>query len=119
MLAVSDYQAGKVVATLPIGKGVDGTGFDPATGDIFASGADGTLTILHEDGPDQYHVLQTLTTPIGSRNLGVDPVTHRVFVVSAEFAPPPAGWWPTDSVAGDFYAAYDRARRRGAVERIP
>src|SRR3954453_1366506 len=33
VMAVSDYQAGKVVATVPIGAGVDGAGYDPATGD--------------------------------------------------------------------------------------
>jgi DNA-binding beta-propeller fold protein YncE len=91
LLAVSDYQAGKVVATAPIGTGVDGTGFDPATSDVFASNADGTLTIVHQDGPDTYHVLQTLDTAQGARNMGLDPVTHRVFVVSATFGPRPAG----------------------------
>src|SRR2546429_469108 len=72
VLAISDYQAGKVVATVPIGMGVDGTGFDAASGDVFASNADGTLTVIHQDAPDQYHVIQTLETPQGSRNLGLD-----------------------------------------------
>ena len=56
VMAVSDYQAGKVVATVPIGTGVDGAGFDPASGDAFASNADGTLTVIHQDTPDQYRV---------------------------------------------------------------
>ena len=51
-MAVSDYQAGKVVATTPIGTGVDGAGFDAASGHAFASNADGTLTIIDQDGPD-------------------------------------------------------------------
>lgn len=54
VLAVSDYRAGKVVATVPIGAGVDGAGFDAALGDAFASNADGTLTVIHEDAPDRY-----------------------------------------------------------------
>ena len=91
VLAVSDYRAGKVVATAPIGQGVDSDAYDAATGDIFMGNADGTLTILHEDDPDRYHVVQTLTTPAGSRNLGLDPRTHRIFVVSAKFGPVPAG----------------------------
>jgi DNA-binding beta-propeller fold protein YncE len=90
VLAVSDYEAGKIITTLPIGAGVDGTGFDPATGDIFASNADGTLTVLHEDSPDQYHVAETVQTPPGSRNMGFDPTTHRVFLPSGRFGPPPA-----------------------------
>jgi DNA-binding beta-propeller fold protein YncE len=91
LMAVSDYQAGKVVATLPIGTGVDGAGFDAASGDAFASNADGTLTVIHQDSPDQYHVVESLQTPPGSRNMGLDPTNHRVYVVSGKFGPVPAG----------------------------
>ena len=91
VMAVSDYQAGKVVATVPIGTGVDGAGYDAASGDAFASNADGTLTVIHQDSPDQYHVAQTVTTPQGSRNMGLDPTNHRVFIVSAKFGEAPAG----------------------------
>jgi len=91
VMAVSDYQAGRVVATVPIGAGVDGAGYDAASGNVFASNADGTLTVIHQDGPDQYRVSQTVETPQGSRNMGLDPMNHRVFVASAKFGPPPAG----------------------------
>src|SRR6202030_427571 len=90
VMAVSDYQAGKVVATLPIGAGVDGAGYDAASGDAFASNADGTLTVIHQDTHDQYHVVENVQTPPASRNMGLDPTNHRVFVVSAKFGPPPA-----------------------------
>jgi DNA-binding beta-propeller fold protein YncE len=91
LMAVSDYQAGKVVATLPIGTGVDGAGYDAASGNAFASNADGTLTVIHQDTPDQYHVLENVPTPVGARNMGLDPTNHRVFIVSAKFGPVPAG----------------------------
>jgi DNA-binding beta-propeller fold protein YncE len=91
VMAVSDYQAGKVVATLPIGMGVDGAGFDPATADAFASNADGTLTVIHQDSPDKYHVVENVQTPQGSRNMGLDPTNHRVYIVSAKFGPAPDG----------------------------
>jgi DNA-binding beta-propeller fold protein YncE len=91
VMAVSDYQAGKVVATIPIGAGVDGAGYDPASGNAFASNADGTLTVIHQDSPDQYHVLENIPTPVGSRNMGLDPTNHRVFLVSAKFGPVPPG----------------------------
>jgi DNA-binding beta-propeller fold protein YncE len=87
VLAVSDYQAGKVVATAPIGAGVDGTGFDAASGNVFASNADGTLTVIHEDAPDQYHVTESVQTPAAARNMALDPANHRVFIVSAKFGP--------------------------------
>ena len=90
-MAVSDYQKGKIVATLPIGTGVDGAGYDPATGDAFASNADGTLTVIHQDSPDTYHVVENVPTAQGARNMGLDPTTHRVFLVSAKFGAVPAG----------------------------
>ena len=101
LMAVSDYQAGKVVATLPIGTGVDGAGYDAASGNAFASNANGTLTVIHQDTPDQYRVIENVPTPQGSRNMGLDPTNHRVFLVSAKFGPPPAGAPP--------------GRRRGVV----
>jgi len=91
LMAVSDYQTGKVVATVPIGAGVDGAGYDPASGNAFASNADGALTVIHQDSPDQYRVTESVQTPTGSRNMGLDPANHRVFLVSAKFGPPPAG----------------------------
>ena len=91
MMAVSDYQAGKVVATVPIGAGVDGAGYDAASGNAFASNADGTLTVIHQDAPDQYRVAETIHTPQGSRNMGLDPINHRVYLVSAKFGSAPAG----------------------------
>ena len=91
VLAVSDYQAGKVVATLPIGMGVDGCGYDAASGDVFAANADGTLTVIHQDGPDAYRVIDTVQTAPFARNMGLDPTNHRVFLASAKFGPAPAG----------------------------
>src|ERR1700730_16131859 len=84
VMAVSDYTAGKVVATLPIGAGVDGAGFDAASGNAFAANADGTLTVIHQDTPDTYHVVENVQTAPAARNMGLDPANHRVFLVSAK-----------------------------------
>ncbi len=73
------------------GTGVDGAAYDAAYGDAFASNADGTLTVIHQDTPDQYHVAQTVQTAPAARNMGLDPTTHRLFLVSAKFGPAPAG----------------------------
>lgn len=91
VMAVSDYRAGKVVTTVPIGKGVDGAGYDAASGNAFASNADGTLTVIHQDSPDRYRVIDTIKTPAGSRNMGIDPINQRVFVAAAKFGPAPPG----------------------------
>jgi DNA-binding beta-propeller fold protein YncE len=90
VMAISDYQGGRIVLTVPIGTGVDGAGFDGASGDVFASNADGTLTVIREDSPDRYHVVQTVQTPPGSRNMGLDPTNHRAYVASGKFGPVPA-----------------------------
>jgi DNA-binding beta-propeller fold protein YncE len=90
VLAVSDYQAGKTITTLPIGMGVDGAGYDPAAADVFATNSDGMLTVIHQDTPDKYTVVENVTTPTGSRNMGLDPRTHRIYVAAATFAPAPA-----------------------------
>ena len=85
VMAVSDYQTGKVVATVPIGGGVDGAGYDPGVSDAFASNADGTLTVIHQGDPNTYRVVGTVQTPQASRNMGLDPTTHRIFVAAGSF----------------------------------
>lgn len=104
VMAISDYQTGKVVATVPIGGGTDGAGYDAAAGNAFASNADGTLTVIHQHSPDLYHVIETIQTPQGSRNMGLDPVSHRVFVASAKFGPAPAGGRGRGPVLPDSFA---------------
>lgn len=90
-MAVTNMATHRVVATLPIGQGADGAAFDPATGMAFSSnGADGTMTVVHEDAPDRYHVVQTLTTQRGARTIALDPATHRVYTVTAELGTAPA-----------------------------
>ncbi|MGH7582756.1 MAG: YncE family protein [Gemmatimonadales bacterium] len=89
-LAVSDYQAGKLVATEPIGSGVDASVFDPATQLIFAANGDGTMTVVHEDTPDHYTVVETDSTGPGAKTMTLDPMTHRVYLGTATFGTVPA-----------------------------
>jgi DNA-binding beta-propeller fold protein YncE len=90
ILAVSDYENGKLVTTVPIGNGPDAVRFDPATGLIFASCGEGVLTIVKQESADKYAVLETVTTARGARTMELDPKTHNVFVMTAEFGPAPA-----------------------------
>ena len=89
-MTVVDADRGRVVATLPIGAGTDGAAFDAARGLAFASNGDGTLTVVRAEAPDRYRVVQTVATQRGARTLAVDPATHRVYTVTAEFGPAPA-----------------------------
>jgi DNA-binding beta-propeller fold protein YncE len=91
MMAISDATNGKLLTTLPIGAGVDATGFDPGTGNAFSSnGGDGTLTVIHEDSPTSFSVAETVTTMKSARTMALDPATHTVYTVGAKFGPPPA-----------------------------
>lgn len=90
MMAVIDADSGKVVATPPIGVGVDADRFDPATGYAFASCGSGVLTVVHEDSPDKFSVVEDVPTQMGARTMALDKKTHEVFLVTAEFGPPPA-----------------------------
>lgn len=90
MMAVVDSQSGRVVATPAIGDGVDANGFDPETGFAFSSNGDGTLTVVHEDSPDKFSVVENAKTVSGARTMALDTKTHRVFLSCAEYGPPPA-----------------------------
>lgn len=87
-LVVMSTESGKVLADLPIGDQVDAVKMDE--GRVFASAADGTLTVVHES-EGKFEVLQTVTTPKGARTMGVDPATHRIFLPTADYGSNAAG----------------------------
>jgi hypothetical protein len=89
MMAVVNADSGQVIATLPIGEGVDATTFDDETGLAFASCGEGVLTVIHEDAPDKFSVAESVPTQQGARTLALDAKTHTIFVVTAKFGPPP------------------------------
>jgi DNA-binding beta-propeller fold protein YncE len=90
MMAVVDADSGKVISTMPIGEGVDANRFDPDTQLAFASCGDGSLTVVHEDSPNKFSVVQSVATARGARTMTLDPKTHQVYLVTAKFGPPPA-----------------------------
>lgn len=89
LMAISDASAGKLVTTVSIGSGVDAARFDAATGDAFASNGEGSLTVVHENRPNDFQVVQTVPTISGARTMELDPRSHRVYVVGAKYGPAP------------------------------
>jgi len=89
-LVVMNAKNGKVIQALPIGDHVDGTAFDPSTGNIFSSNGDGTLTVIHEDSPNKYSVVENVQTLPGAKTLALDPKTGRIFLTVAKREAPPA-----------------------------
>jgi DNA-binding beta-propeller fold protein YncE len=89
MMAVVDADTGKVVATPATGDGVDATTFDDQTGLAFASAGEGILTVVREESPDKFSVVENVSTQKGARTLALDSKTHKVFVVTATLGPIP------------------------------
>jgi DNA-binding beta-propeller fold protein YncE len=88
---VIDPATGKVVATIPNGAGVDAIGWDPTERLLYIpAGRDSTVTIAHQDTPDQYHVVATVTTMRGAKTISVDPLTHVAYLFQPEYGPAPA-----------------------------
>jgi DNA-binding beta-propeller fold protein YncE len=90
MMAVVNADTGKVITTLPIGDGVDADRFDPDNKLAFASCGEGVLTVVKEESPEKFSVLKNVKTERGARTMALDPKTHKIYVVTAKFGPPPA-----------------------------
>ena len=84
VMAVVDADSGKVITTVPIGDHVDASAFDPESKLIFNSNGEGTISIIHEDSPDTYSVVQTVKTLPRAKTLALDLQTHRVFLSTVE-----------------------------------
>ena len=89
-MVVSDADRRRVVASVPIGSGVDGVAFDAERGLAFSSNGEGTLTVVREDSPDRYSVVATVPTARGARTIALDPSTHRLSLPTAQCGPAPA-----------------------------
>jgi DNA-binding beta-propeller fold protein YncE len=89
VMAVVDAASGKMLGTAPIGAGVDAAAFDPGTGLAFASCGEGVLTVVHIGSSGRPELVQSATTQRGARTMALDLEKHRVFLVTADFSPPP------------------------------
>jgi DNA-binding beta-propeller fold protein YncE len=90
-MAVVDADSGTVVAAVPIGNGPDAVAFDEGKKLIFSSnGQDGTITVVEEESPSKYTVIETDQTEKSARTEALDSKTHKLFLSSAQFGPAPA-----------------------------
>lgn len=89
-MAVVDGDSGRVITTLPIGSGVDAVAFDPASALVFASNGDGTVTVVHEDSPEKFTLVGNVATKPGAKTLALDGTTHRIYLSTAQYGPPPS-----------------------------
>jgi DNA-binding beta-propeller fold protein YncE len=84
VMAVMNADTGQVITTLPIGDHVDATGFDPDSRLIFNSNGEGTITVIHQDSPDKYSVVESVKTLPRAKTMALDPKTHQLFLSTAE-----------------------------------
>jgi YVTN family beta-propeller protein len=88
LMVISDPDAGQVVASVPIGQGPDGAGFDAATRTAFSSNGEGTLTVVREVA-GKWSVAARVATERGARTMTLDQKTHAIYLPTAHFGPAP------------------------------
>ncbi len=81
LMAVVDLESGKVITTLPIGGGVDGCVYDPKLHLVFCSNGDGTITVIKQESPNEFKVLDDIVTLKGAKTIAIDEKTHRVYTI--------------------------------------
>ncbi len=84
-MEILDTESGKSLFQLPIGEGCDGIAFDESTKLVFASNGEGTVTLIKEFNANSFKVVQTVASAARARTITLDPVTHHIFLPSAEF----------------------------------
>ncbi len=84
VMAVMDADTGKVIMTLPIGDHVDATAYDADSKLIFNSNGEGTITVIRQDSPDKYSVVETVQTLPRAKTMALDPKTHQLYLSTAE-----------------------------------
>jgi hypothetical protein len=90
VMTVVDGTSGRIVTTLPIGRGVDATEFDRERGLVYFSSGDGTMSVFHQDTPDNYTLVESVKTQSGARTMALDQKTGRAFLSAVEYGPRPA-----------------------------
>ena len=85
LMVVTNALNGKIIATVPIGSGCDGVAFDPGSRRIYASNGEGTMTVVQQDSPDKYSVVENFETKSGARTITIDKTTHHLYLSCGEY----------------------------------
>jgi YVTN family beta-propeller protein len=88
-LIVLDSETGRVVADLPIGRGVDGDAFDAKRSLVFTSNGEGTISVIRQLDANHYEVADTVATERGARTLALDETSGTIYLPTADFGPTP------------------------------
>ena len=85
MMVIMNSENGKVLANLPIGEGCDGVAFDPEKKCAYSTNGEGTMTIVKEENPNTFKILETISTQKGARTIGLNTTTHQIYTPTAEY----------------------------------
>ena len=89
-MIVLNSDNGSVISSLPIGARVDGCAFDPGLKLAFSSNGEGTVTVIREESPTNFSILETIKTQLGARTIAIDTTRHALYLPTAEFGPAPS-----------------------------
>ena len=84
-MSVIDASTGKVVQTLPIGTGVDAVIYNSENKLVIVSNGDGTASVFKQDTPDNYTLVQTLTTQYRAKTMAMDDTSHKLYFPVADY----------------------------------
>lgn len=87
MMVVTDANSGRMITTVPIGKGCDGVAFDPDIGRIYASNGEGKMTVIQQESADSYRVLENVETQPGARTITLSKTNHHLYLSCGEYEP--------------------------------
>ena len=88
-MVIVDADSGCLLANPPIGDEPDGVEFDPASGKAFSANGQGTVTVVQEADARHFDVVATIPTRPRARTIALDPVSHRLYLVTASYGPTP------------------------------
>jgi len=112
---ILDADDGRIITSLPIGTGVDAAEFNPSTLEAFSSQRDGTLTVIREDSPTSFEVEQVVQTQAGAKTSTLDYATNRIYLITAQWAPPAPDAAPAAPAGQGAAGARNEWRRRGPM----
>jgi hypothetical protein len=58
--------------------------YDTETKMVFNSNGEGSVTVIRQDSPDTYSVVETVKTLPRAKTMALDPKTHKLFLSTAE-----------------------------------